>query len=272
MKKLVLSICIMLQLSSCTISRLFLTQESKNPISGTAFYRLVQDSSWQKREEIVFKLITEGNMPFRSKLFLPIQFKFYDSSQSKFLRVKYFVSTDYLSIGQNNDFMRIPMTPILAQKIADYYHCFLPTRKIVNDIYNNATIKIAPFPLTENRDSFRTFYQHHQLIEKERDGRKGIIAGIKKDVVISSKINSGTKTNKVAIYGWHMLDGNPIQPLYTGHVNWYVDYSHGIRLISRAIYIDGKKYDYSEILKNKNLRHILSDEENSDFTRYPTSF
>ena len=26
-------------------------------------------------------------------------------------------------------------------------------------------------------------------------------------------------------------DGKPIQPLYTGHVNWYVDYSHGVRLV-----------------------------------------
>jgi len=44
----------------------------------------------------------------------------------------------------------------------------------------------------------------------------------------------------VAIYGWHKLDGKPIQPLYTGHVDWYVDYSHGIRLVSRTIYIDNK--------------------------------
>lgn len=38
------------------------------------------------------------------------------------------------------------------------------------------------------------------------------------------KIIMDLKTNRVTIYGWHKLDGKPIQPLFTGHVDWYVDY------------------------------------------------
>lgn len=272
MRKLLLSIAILIQLSSCSLSSFYFMDRPKHLIKGTEFYNLVKDSSWQAREEIELKLLTEGNTPNRSRLFLPIKFNFFDSTQGKYLKVKYFVSSDYLSIGRSRDFMRIPMTPILAQKIADHYHCFLPTRKIVNDIYEHASVKLEPFPLTEARDSFKTFYIHQLLIERERKGRGGIIAGIKKDIVITDKINSGPKTNKVAIYGWHKLDGNPIQPLYTGHVNWYVDYSHGIRLVHRTIYIDGKKYDYLDILKNPSLRRILSDEDNTDFVRYPDHF
>ena len=274
MKKAIISILVCLQLSSCTVTvrDFYFPQEPKNPIRGTEFYTLVKDSSWQAREEIELKLITEGNTPIRSRFFVPITFKFFDSSQSKFLHVKYFVTKDYVSIGTNRDFMRVPMTPMLAQKIADHYHSFLPTRKIVNDIYKEARVKLEPFPLTDARESLKTFYIHHLLIEKERKGRGGIIAGIKKDIVISDKINSGIKTNKVAIYGWHKLDGNPIQPLYTGHVNWYVDYSHGVRLVSKTIYIDEKKYDYTDILKSKTLRKILTDEDNSEFVRYPDHF
>lgn len=272
MRKLIISICIMFQLSSCTLAYFIIPTKLKNPISGSEFYNLAKDSSWQAREEMEFKLITEGNTAERSRFFVPIKFKFFDSSQSKYLDVKYFVSKDYLSIGTDKDFMRVPMTPILAQRIVDHFHCFLPTRKIVNDIYENSFIKIAPYPLTEYRDSITTFFQHNQLIEKERNGRTGLIAGIKKDIVITDKINSGPKTNKVAIYGWHKLDGNPIQPLYTGHVNWYVDYSHGVRLVSRTIYIDEKKYDYLDILKSPSLRKILSDEDKNDFIRYPDHF
>ena len=272
MKKLLISIFIILQLSSCTLKYFYLPQETKDPIKGTAFYNLVKDSSWQAREVIELKLISEGHMPDQSRFFVPIKIKFFDSTQGKYLQVKYFVSKDYVSVGTNKDFMRIPMTPVLAQKIADHYHCFLPTRKIVNDIYDQASVKIEPMPLTEARDSFKTFYQHQLMIEKERNGKTGIIAGIKKDVVISDKIMSGPKTNKVAIYGWHKLDGKPIQPLYTGHVDWYVDYSHGIRLVSRTIYIDEKKYDYIEVLKSPSLRKILSDEEKNDFFRYPDNF
>lgn len=272
MRKLIISICIILQLSSCKLAYFYIPTKLKNPISGSEFYNLVKDSSWQAREEMEFKLITEVNTAERSRFFVPIKFKFYDSSQSKYLHVKYFVAKDYISIGTNKEFMRVPMTPILAQRIVDHFHCFLPTRKIVNDIYENASIKIAPYPLTEHRDSILTFYQHNQLIEKERNGRNGLIAGIKKDIVITDKINSGPKTNKVAIYGWHKLDGNPIQPLYTGHVNWYVDYSHGVRLVSRTIYIDEKKYDYLDILKSPSLRRILSDEDKNEFVRYPDHF
>jgi hypothetical protein len=72
----------------------------------------------------------------------------------------------------------------------------------------------------------------------------------------------------VAIYGWHKPDGNPIQPLYTGHVNWYVDYSHGIRLVYRTIYVDKKPMDYIDVLKDKTLRKLLCDEEYCDCYRY----
>jgi hypothetical protein len=72
----------------------------------------------------------------------------------------------------------------------------------------------------------------------------------------------------VAIYGWHKLDGKPIQPLYTGHVDWYVDYSHGIRLIHRTIWVNGKSMDYVDVMKDKVLKRLLCDEEACDVYRY----
>jgi hypothetical protein len=41
-----------------------------------------------------------------------------------------------------------------------------------------------------------------------------LIAGIQKDVVISGKISRDPKPDRVAIYGWHKLDGIPFN-LYT---------------------------------------------------------
>ena len=45
---------------------------------------------------------------------------------------------------------------------------------------------------------------------------------------------------KIAIYGWHRLNGAPIQPLSTVHGACYADYSHGIRLVSETVLVDGK--------------------------------
>jgi hypothetical protein len=119
------------------------------------------------------------------------------------------------------------------------------------------------------RDSSVTFYQHHLIIEGQRKLRKGLISGIKKDVVISGKLSNETTPNRVAIYGWHKPDGNPIQQVYIGHANWYVDYSHGIRLVHQDIYVNGKAMNYKEVLKDPLLRQILCDEEVCDFYAYP---
>jgi hypothetical protein len=198
---------------------------------------------------------------------VPIKISITDSSGNK-VNAEYFVSPDYLSIGTDADFARIPLTPMTAQKIADSLHCFLPTRKMVNDIYLQAVIKLEPVPLLSHRDSALMFWHHHLIIEGQREGKKGLIAGIKKDVVISSKISRDPKPNRVAIYGWHKPDGKPIQPLYTGHVDWYVDYSHGIRLVYRKIKVNGKWMDYKEVLQHPVYKSLLCDEEFCDYYNY----
>jgi hypothetical protein len=155
-----------------------------------------------------------------------------------------------------------------AQQIADSFHCFLPTKKIVDDIYKQAIVKLEPVPMYAFRDSSVTMWQHHLIVEGLRKGRKGLIAGIKKDVVLSGKISRDTRPEREAIYGWHQLTGKAIQPLYTGHINWWVDYSHGIRLVYRNIYVNGKAMDYVDVLKDPVLHKLLCDEEWCDFYRY----
>ena len=86
--------------------------------------------------------------------------------------------------------------------------------------------------------------------------------------MISGKIIMDNKPGRVAIYGWHQLNGKLIQPLYTGHVNWWVDYSQGIRLVYRKIRVNGKWMDYMDILKDPVLQKLLCDEERCDFYRY----
>lgn len=191
-----------------------------------------------------------------------------DSISGKRIRAHYFVSPDYFSVGNNDNWARVPITPMAAQKIADTLHCFLPTSKMVDDIYANAAVKPEPLPMYALRDSTPTMWQHHLMIEGQRQGRKGLIAGIKKDVVISGKISRDSRPNRVAIYGWHKPDGQPVQPFYTGHVNWYVDYSHGIRLVHETIYVQGKPMHYTEVLQHPVFKRLLCNGEWCDMFRY----
>ncbi len=258
-------------LFSCNNSKLLVLPERSNTaLSGNEFYKKVFASSRIEREEQAKNEILNGNIPSFERKMIKIETSI-TTDNGEIIHAYYFVTPDYLSIGSNDDFARIPLTPMTAQEIADSLHCFLPTRKIVNDIYKAAKIKLDPVPMYAFRDSAVTMYQHNLIIEGQRRLKKGLIAGIKKDVVITGMLTRSSKPNRVAIYGWQKLDGISIQPLYTGHVNWYVDYSHGNRLVYRTIYVNKKPMDYIDVLKDKTLRALLCDEEFCDCYRYDTT-
>ena len=271
MKPLAIVLIFSFALFSCTTSKHIILPERKSvSITGNQFYKSVFAASESDREIVAKKEILSGNIPPFLRRIVKIKTHI-TRSDGKIIHAYYFVMPDYLSIGSNTDFARIPLTPMTAQEIADNLHCFLPTRKMVNDIYKAAKIKLEPVPMYAFRDSAVTMYQHNLIIEGQRKKRNGLIAGIKKDVIITGRLTRSSKPNHVAIYGWQKLDGRPIQPLYTGHVNWYVDYSHGIRLVYRTIYVDGKRMDYTDVLKDKTLKGLLCDEEYCDCYRYNTT-
>lgn len=228
-------------------------------VSGSAFYELAKTIQWQSRDSMALQYLQLGSVPGFMRKLLPVHVSILDSL-GKQHRITYFVTPDYLSIGTNDDWARIPLTPMTATILADQWNCFLPTAKMVDAIYAAAKVKLAPVPMYIHRDSTITMWQHHLIIEGQRKQRKGLIAGIKKDVVITDRLRNTSKPNRVAIYGWHQLNAQPIQPLYTGHVNWYVDYSHGIRLVYQTIYVDGKPMHYTEVFAHPVYHRAITDE------------
>jgi hypothetical protein len=236
-------------------------------MNGSSFYNTVASFQWKQRDSMALQLLLEGNMPSFLNRFIAIHTRIKDENGTT-VKATYYVTPDYLSIGSNDDWVRVPLTPQTAQLIADRYNCFLPTRKMVNDIYQQAVVKLEPLPMFAFRDSTVTMWQHHLIIEGQRKERRGLIAGIKKDIVISPRLRTNAKNDRVAIYGWHRTNGQPIQPLYTGHVNWYVDYSHGIRLVYQTIWVNGKAMNYKDVLNNPSLKNLLCDEEVCDYFGY----
>ena len=257
-------------LAACSNSKVFnlpVSSGAEPGTGGTDFYKTVAAWKWAARDSLAVQEILAGNIPSFLKKFVAVTSTIKDSMGTSH-RAVFYVSPDYLAIGTDEDWARIPLTPMAAQKIADSFHCFLPTRKMVDLIYRQAAVKLEPVPMYAFRDSSVTMWQHHLIIEGQRKGRSGLIAGIKKDVVLSGKISRDSKANREAIYGWHQLNGTPIQPLYTGHINWWVDYSHGIRLIWQTIKVDGRKMNYTEVLKHPLYQKLLCDEDWCDFYKY----
>lgn len=226
---------------------------------GRAIMRRISSLPLAERESVIVNELKKGNFPVFLRSFVAIHTTSSDTNGKKHDVVCY-VMPDYLSVGSDTDFVRVPITPMAAQAIADAFGCTLPTRKMVDDVYAQAQVRLEPKPLTENRETVETFIQHNSIIESQRAGKPlgSLVAGIKKDVVLTNL--PADRKDHVAIYGWHKLDGTPIQPLTSVHINTYVDYSHGVRLVKRTALVDGNPRDIRDILTDPILHPLLSDE------------
>jgi len=240
---------------------------AKGAVEGGAFIEIVSRLSREEREETIRRELFSGNLPsFLRKLrTVTVTGKGGDSAAHT---VVYRVMPDYLAIGSDRDFVRMPMMPYTGQSFADGFGFVLPTRKMVDDIWAAAETHLDPRPLTVERESPFTFLEHHRIIEDQLKGkpRGTFVAGIKKDIVVTNRLLE--KPNRVAIYGWHYLDGKPIQPVYPGHVDWYVDYSHGVRPVERWMVADGKRMSFEQIMADSVLRPLLTDEGEMKTLRY----
>jgi hypothetical protein len=231
--------------------------------------RVVTPLTREAREDSVFRWFMAGNVPAFLRTLSSITSTAVINGRP--YAVTYHVTPDYLALGPEDRYLLMPMTPILAQRIADALHCTLPTRKMVNDIYAASGLKLGPAPIPPSAAMITVpvFAQHDSMVWSQRSEhfaaspRGTVVGGTKKDVVISNKIRSELKTGvpePVVIYGWHQLDGSPIQPLYNGHGETYADYSHGIRLVQDAVTVNGAPSTVGALLQNDTLAVLLSDE------------
>lgn len=232
-------------------------------LGGRAFMEKISPLPREKREAAIYAEIAAGNVPefLRTFKHVPIT--------AGEVKATIAVAPDYLAVGSNDDFVRLPMTPQTAQRLADLFGCTLPTRKIVDAIDAVGEVRLPPRPLTEDRESVAAFLLSNEKIEAERKGQPlGLLTiGGKKDIVVSPRMYE--RPDRLVIYGWRQLDGTPIQPLTNVHVDWYVDYSHGVRLVRDEIEIDGTKRKISDLLTDEDRASLVSDEGVVNPARYP---
>jgi hypothetical protein len=235
-------------------------------MTGSEFVREVARLSLDEREARILAEITGGNVPEFLRRCVPVRVS------SGGHQGRFYCLPDYLSIGSDADFVRMPMMPTTARAIARRFGCVLPTRKMVDEVYAQAAVKLEPAPFSPtvcDITSVDVFRQSHLRIEQQRAGRPLglLVAGIKKDVVVTPQLAG--RPGKVAIYGWHKPDGQPIQPLYLGHTARWVDYSQCIRLIAGTMDVDGAPMRVIEALKSSELSGLLSDEGPFDYPPPP---
>lgn len=238
---------------------------SQNPskASGSKFAHQIEGKSEVDREAAIREELLAGNVPEFLTHFTPVTLRG-KSKQGELVEITICVSPDYLAVGSDKDFLRVPMGLDTAVQVASANGFVLPTRKMVDAIYRQSETHLSPQPMTPGAAMSSTDYyvRHNRGIDKQREtaGKPlgALTAGHKKDLVLTNRLRA--KPGRVAIYGWHRTNGKPIQPVSTVHGARYADYSHGVRLVSKVAYVDGKETPITDILENPQLASILNDE------------
>ena len=232
--------------------------------TGRAFAESAKALDREAREQRIVAEVLRGNVPDFLRRLVPVTLTNTVDGVAHQLTV--FVTPDYLAVGTDADYLLTPLTPAAAQRIADATDCTLPTRRMVDAIHAAAPLKLAPQPIPPSKEmvTLPVFMRHNELVGEQRKAALAayplgtLVAGHKKDLVLTPQLIA--KPGKVAIYGWHRTNGVPIQPLYLGHADSWVDYSHGIRLIHRTVKLDGADKAIAELLADAQLHVMLSDE------------
>jgi len=232
-------------------------------MTGSGFAKSVFGMDESDREQAILTQITKGNLPDFLRKLKPVQL-IYRSEDEKTTTATVFVMPDYLAIGSDRDFLSIPMALRAATEIANRFGFILPTKKMVDAIFEQSAFHLVPQPMAPGPRMRSTDYylRHDRKIKQQREtlycSVDALISGHKKDVVLTNRL--AAQGARIAIYGWHRLSGIPIQPLSTIHSASYADYSHGIRLVSDIALIDGEPWSIYRILENPWLARLLSDE------------
>ncbi len=231
--------------------------------SGSEVMARLVNTRGSERDAAVTEQVLSGNVPSFLRILTPVTLPGILADGKK-IDVTICVTPEYLAVGNDRDFVRVPMGLPAAVRIADEMGFLLPTTKMVDAIYSQANVHLKPSPMkpTSQMESTTYLLQHDETIDGQRaqqgQSLKFLTAGQKKDLVLSNRLRS--KPGRVAIYGWHRINGKPIQPLSTVHGERYADYSHGVRLVSQTAFIDGKPTKLKDILQDRQLAAIVNSE------------
>lgn len=261
-----------------TLFYLDIPERQASAIEGSAFVAQVTGLSIIDREKAVVREILSGNVPSFSRRLRSLMIS--QTADTPNYELILFVACDYMAIGSDQDYLYIPLTPSTAQFLADQLSCSLPTKMIVDKIYTNSENKLSPQPIppSDKMTTIEVFEQHTDSIKQQFSllgfdrSAFGIVAGHKKDIIISNKIYDPDRASeRVVIYGWHLSENIPIQPVYNGHLAMYADYSHGVRLISKLAFINGDSIHLDDILRDPALSILLSNDGVISKPYYPES-
>lgn len=232
-------------------------------MSGSEFARYVSPMTGAEREAAIVSELLKGNIPALLRKLKPVHL-LYRVDDRRTAKVTFFTMPDYLAIGSEEDYLLMPMNLRSALAVALNFGFTLPTKKMVDAIYQQSDSHFTPSPLPACPEMTSTEYyaEHNRMILEQRVefdvSPDALVSGHKKDVVLTNRM--ARYPERVPIYGWQRRSGVPIQPLSLVHGAGYADYSHGIRLVSDMVLINDTLMSIYQLLQDHLLAGVLSGE------------
>lgn len=214
-----------------------------------------------EREELIYQYAIKQPLP---KL-VPVEAKGPNG-----VTVIYNVLPDYFMI----DGIRVPMSALTAQRVANHFGMELPTAKMSKQIWNAGDVKLKPQPMSGGATINGKYYTGQQVVNNmignsetsiafndkinksiQNSNKGNLFVGQMKDIVMPDTGKGDTRTHAV---GWYNKDGTPIQGGngQTKHDLNHSEYASGARLVQDSFTFktkDGKTIGpltMEELIKN----------------------
>lgn len=187
------------------------------------------------------------------------------------------VTSDALHIVlENGSKFRPPCSAQLQQKCAEVFTASLPTPKIMDMSYVQASIKLDCVSLAAGAKMSTVDYSklYNQEFEKRRAGREGLIRDAGKSWVLSNRL--GESKNIAINHGFYSKSGSSISggvKLYQSvggrHNFLHTDYSQLIQLVSSQCLLNNETVEIVDLMKHPVLCKLLSYEGILRYTKQP---
>jgi hypothetical protein len=258
------------------LSKLVNQKLPNKPVTGSFRDQFLKLKPGPEREKLVWEEAIRVGPP---KKLVPITV-----TASNGTKITYYVMPDMI---MSSDGIRLPLTAIQFQKLADMWHMNLPTNKMVDQIYHHADAKIFAPPLSAGGMIGGKYYSgaevaahkigdsdskiaYDDMLNKELNKYKdpNLVAGHQKE--ITSPI---LDPNKLNFYGWYYKD-KPIQDSkQSAHTLNQVEYAASARAVGDEVILtkpDGTtvKTTLQQVLNDPELYKSISDIQG--VKKYPT--
>lgn len=246
-------------------------------------------------EELIYAEFRKGNVPdfMRPENFTSITLQ--KTIDGRKISITIRACVDYMAVGSNGDYLIVPVSALLAQRLADQFGFTMPTQKIV-DVIDDESKRVGgylPFyaaPILAEKIinphtgksvlageagqswNFKSygFYEGRwmesgQFVEEQNrriyeawtgaGSPGGIRSGHKKDVIYDAQNYMQSNEGGQPVVIYH----KGIQGLSNVHKVDYKDYSHGVRFLSDSVELTITEKDGRVTKETRTYASILND-------------